>query len=177
MARFALKIERLAAGRAWREGGAEEALAALNAPVAAFAARALDKLDRKVTKRGHRFQSLTPEARHKLRIGLKHMRYATEFFGGLFDAGAAGRFVKKASSLQDALGERNDAVIALRLVEDLAAPDPAGAGAFAHASGVVTGWCAREGEGDAGALDKDWRRVVKAASSWRKDYDKRVEPA
>ena len=177
VARFALKIERLAAGRAWREGGAEEALAALNAPVAAFAARALDKLDRKVTKRGHRFQSLTPEARHKLRIGLKHMRYATEFFGGLFDAGAAGRFVKKASSLQDALGERNDAVIALRLVEDLAAPDPAGAGAFAHASGVVTGWCAREGEGDAGALDKDWRQVVKAASSWRKDYDKRVEPA
>ena len=174
VARFALKIERLAAARGWREGGAEEALAALDAPVGAFAARSLDTLDRKVLKRGRGFRSLTPEARHKLRIALKHMRYATEFFGGLFDAAAAARFVKTAAALQDALGARNDAAIALRLVEELG---PAGNADFAHAAGVVTGWCARASEGDADPLDKDWRRIVKAASSWRADYDKRVESA
>ncbi|RBP11938.1 inorganic triphosphatase YgiF [Roseiarcus fermentans] len=172
IARFALAVERLAAARAWRDGCGADALAALDGPVEAFAAGSLDRLDRKLRKRGRRFQSLAPEARHRLRIAVKHMRYATEFFGALFDADEAERFAGKACALQDALGDLNDAAIALRLVEELA---PRRAAGFARASGLVAGWCARESEGDADALGRDWRRLVKTSSSWRKVYERQAE--
>ena len=86
VARFALRVERLVAARAWREGCGGDTLAALGEPVESFAARSLGKLDRKMRKRGRGFKSLDQKARHRLRIGVKHLRYATEFFGGLFDA-------------------------------------------------------------------------------------------
>jgi CHAD domain-containing protein len=104
------------------------------------------------------------------------MRYATEFFGGLFHPrSAAERYAHKAAALQDLLGEVNDAAIALRLVKTIAPPDDADA---AYAAGVVTGWCARESEGDIVALKKAWREVADAAPFWRRDEDdKRLESA
>ena len=165
--RFALRLERLAASRGWREGAAEAALAALDEPVAAFAARWLEALDRKVKRRGRHFRSLKPEARHALRIAMKHMRYATEFFGGLFHPrSVVDRYVRKAADLQDRLGELNDATIADRLVKALGPPRSASA---AYAAGLATGWCARESAGDVDALRRTWRRFIKAERFWRDD--------
>ena len=165
VARFALRVERLAAARGWRNGAADEALAALDGRAEAFASEALERLDRRVRKRGRRFRSLTPEARHALRIAMKHMRYATEFFGVLFPSkSAADRYVRKAAALQDLLGELNDAAIAVRLVKTLRLPkDPSGA----YAAGVATGWCARESAGDPEARRKAWRALVRATPFWR----------
>ena len=105
---------------------------------------------------------------------MKHMRYATEFFGGLFHPKAAAeRYAEKAAALQDLLGELNDAVIALRLVKGLG---PAKTTQAAYAAGVVAGWCARASEGDVVALRKAWRDVLKATPFWRReDKDKRHE--
>jgi len=76
---------------------AEDRLLGLAEPAAAFAARSLDQLDRKLRKQGRRFRSLSPDARHALRIAMKHMRYATEFIGHLFHpASAAERYAWKA---------------------------------------------------------------------------------
>ena len=113
--RFALVLERVAAERAWRVGAAEDRLRRLDEPLRGFAAESLNRLDRKLRRRGRHFQSLTPEARHALRIALKHLRYATEFFGDLFrPASAAERYGRRAAALQDRLGELNDAAIAVR---------------------------------------------------------------
>ena len=144
------------------DGGGGGTLVALEEPIVAFAARRLEALDRKVRRRGRHFRSLTPEARHALRIAMKHMRYATEFFGGLFHPkSAAERYAEKAAALQDLLGELNDAAIALRLVKGLG---PTKTTQAAYAAGVVAGWCARGSEGDVVALRKAWRDVLKATA-------------
>ncbi|MGO9419372.1 CYTH and CHAD domain-containing protein [Roseiarcus sp.] len=167
VARFALGLERLAAARGWRNGASEETLAALDQPVDVFAAQWLEALDRRVRRRGRHFRSLTPEARHALRIAMKHMRYATEFFGGLFHPkSAAKRYIEKAAALQDLLGDLNDAAIALRLVKALG---PAKHGQAAYAAGVIAGWCARESEGDLVALRKAWRDFATTAPYWRRE--------
>ncbi len=174
VARFVLRLERLAAARGWRDGAGGETLAALEEPIEAFAVRWLEALDHKVRRRGRHFRSLTPEARHALRIAMKHMRYATEFFGGLFHPKAAAeRYAEKAAALQDLLGELNDAAIALRLVKGLG---PTKTTQAAYAAGVVAGWCARAREGDVVALRKAWRDVLHAPPFWRReDKDKRHE--
>ncbi len=163
--RFALRLERLAAVRGWREGAADEALAELDEPAQAFAARWLESLDRKVKRRGRHFRSLTPEARHALRIAMKHMRYATEFFRALFlQEVAAERYVRKAAALQDLLGDLNDAAIAGTLVKTLGL---ARNSRTAYAAGVTTGWCARHSAGDVEGLQKAWRDFARAKSFWR----------
>jgi triphosphatase len=165
--RFVLVLEHLAAERGWRSAAADVRLGRLDEPVAGFAARSLDRLDRKVRKRGRHFRSLSPEARHALRIALKHMRYATEFFGRLFHpAPAAELYARRAAALQDLLGELNDAAIALRLVKALdsrASPD------LAFAAGVAAGWCGRASVGDERTLKKAWRSLVKAERFWRSE--------
>ena len=118
--RFALVVERIAAGRGWRRSATGDRLRRLSEPVVGFAASSLDRLDRKVRRRGRHFRSLSSEKRHALRISLKDLRYATEFFGGLFHpASAAEDYADKAKALQDLLGELNDAAIAQRLIKDL----------------------------------------------------------
>jgi triphosphatase len=161
--RFALVVERVAAERGWRGGLGDDALRRLDKPVVGFAAECLDRLDRKVRKRGRHFEKLTPEARHALRIALKHMRYATEFFGTLFHpASAAEDYAEKAAALQDRLGALNDAAIAVRLVSGLdRSPD------IAYAAGVAAGWCARASVGDERELAKAWRSLRKTERFWR----------
>ena len=137
IARFALRLERLAAAREWRQSAAERPLAALDDPVAAFAARALGKLDRKVRRRGRGFRSLTAPGRHRLRIAIEHMRYATEFFGAISDEKSATRFARRAADLQDALGALNDAANAVGLVSKLVAGREAELGRVAGRDGMV----------------------------------------
>jgi len=169
--RFALVLEHVVAERGWRSRATENRLRWLEEPAVGFAAKSLDRLDRKVRKRGRHFRSLTPEKRHALRIALKHLRYATEFFGHLFHpASAPERYASKTAVLQDLLGELNDATIALRLVKDLdsrASPD------FTYAAGVAAGWCGRASVGDEGTLAKAWRSLVKAEPYWRSELAER----
>jgi len=170
--RFALVLERLAAERGWRNGAADDRRRWLEAPVVGFAARSLDRLDRRVRRRGRRFGSLTPEKRHALRIALKHLRYATEFFGCLFHpASAAERYGGRAATLQDLLGELNDASIALRLIGEFDTrtnPD------FAFAAGVAAGWCSRASVGDERSLTKAWRSLLRAERYWRSTSRDRI---
>ncbi len=165
--RFALSLERLVSRRGWRSAIAEDRLLELAEPVVLFAERSLDRLDRKLRKRGRRFRSLSPEARHALRIAMKHMRYAAEFFGHLFHpARAAKRYAEKAAALQDLLGELNDATIALRLVKDLDFGANVG---FAFAAGAAAGWCARASLGEEAELGKASRSLRKADRYWRQN--------
>src|SRR5580698_3910501 len=53
-------------------------------PVARFAARELGKRRAKIARRGKQWRELAPDARHKLRIEAKKLRYAADVFAGLF---------------------------------------------------------------------------------------------
>jgi triphosphatase len=77
-----------------------------------FASQALGHLRHQVRKHGKHLRTLDPEARHRVRIKAKNMRYAVEFFAGCFAHRAQKRphkkFVAALSKLQDTLGELND---------------------------------------------------------------------
>jgi CHAD domain-containing protein len=82
----------------------------------------LDRLDGKAMKRG---RAVGPSAAatelHPLRKSLKKLRYGVEFLEGVYPPKKAKRFLRSLEKLQDALGEINDAAMATRLAETLAA--------------------------------------------------------
>ena len=98
----------------WLQSGDYLQASALGEPVADFAARALDKLRRKLKKNGRDLAGLTDDERHQIRKDAKRLRYAAEFFGCLFDDKRGQRrlahFSDAMERLQDQLGALNDLV-------------------------------------------------------------------
>jgi CHAD domain-containing protein len=82
-------------------------------PLERFSAKALPKARRKVAKRLRRIDWSDAEQRHRLRIAVKRLRYATDFLGGETHA---------LERLQDGLGGLNDVAVARRLLAELDPP-------------------------------------------------------
>jgi len=83
------------------------------APLSAFAAKALDRLHRKVLERARGVDWRNAKRRHDVRIALKRLRYACDFFAPCF--GDARAYLEKLEKLQDLLGDLNDIAVARRL--------------------------------------------------------------
>jgi inorganic triphosphatase YgiF len=85
------------------------------APIEAYAAAELDRRWRKIRKRGGRLAQLDPASRHKLRIQAKKVRYASEFFAGVFPGKRAAKrrqkFLSALEGVQDCLGDLNDIAV------------------------------------------------------------------
>jgi len=79
---FVLRVQSFLARRAWLSAPPSTNL---RVKAKVFARDALDKLTARVRKRGKGLAGDSDEARHKLRIALKNLRYGAEFFGGLFN--------------------------------------------------------------------------------------------
>ena len=65
--------------------------------------------------------------RHELRIELKKLRYATDFFAPLIPAKALARYRKRLAALQEILGQLNDITVGRELISSLKhrkGPDP-----------------------------------------------------
>lgn len=106
-------------------------------PVVPFAAEPLDRLHRQVEHRARDLADLDAEARHRLRIRAKRLRYAAEFFADLFPAPRRRpRYLKALERLQDTLGELNDLAVARDRIPGEAALDHA---VVAFAAGRVIG--------------------------------------
>ncbi len=88
-------------------------------PIAQFAANALERARRHARKQGRRFDQ-GREARHKLRIRTKTLRYEVEVFAALFKAHPKmGRhIVARIKALLDCLGELNDIATGEGLIGD-----------------------------------------------------------
>src|SRR5262249_20277175 len=67
----------------------------LDRPLIDFASFALSRLHHKLLKRGRGFETLSQEERHAVRIALKKLRYAVDFFGTAFDLQQKGKFFKR----------------------------------------------------------------------------------
>jgi len=97
---------------AWIETGAWGAEEQPQTPVVTYATRALNRLRRKVKKRGHNLRDLSVAERHKLRIAAKRLRYATEFFAATFTGKKSAKRREESlaalKTLQDSLGVLND---------------------------------------------------------------------
>ena len=92
-------------------------------PVVAVATDILDRRTKKVIKRARDLRALDARDRHRLRIAIKKLRYATEFFASLFDhPKRQERFGKALSDLQDCLGTLNDMMVHANRAHHLAHP-------------------------------------------------------
>ena len=101
---------------AWLTLGAGQAEGERAEPAVEFAARRLQRLHKRMAKQGAHLAKLTDEARHEVRKDAKKLRYASEFFAGLF-AGRKQRrrqakFIAALEEVQAGLGELNDLVAA-----------------------------------------------------------------
>jgi len=149
-------------------------------PIAAAAAEQLRKRWKKILKRGARLDELDPQQRHKLRIGAKKLRYASEFFAGAFPGKKAARrredFVECLEQLQDTLGDLNDIAVheelTKRIVDTPNGKPIRGRAREAFAAGRVSG---REEARIASVLEhaeRAYRAFAKARPFWSNRYRK-----
>ncbi len=95
--------------------------AKLDTPAVLFASETIATLRRRMKRRGRDLDQIDDEARHKIRITAKKLRYATGFFRSLYPDKRSRRrfkaFVKHLQALQDHLGVLNDLATAPALIE------------------------------------------------------------
>jgi triphosphatase len=84
-------------------------------PVTELAELEIGRRWKRVLKRGRNLADLDPEERHQVRIEIKKLRYAGEFFDSLFKGGGAKKrkraALKTLEALQETLGELNDIAV------------------------------------------------------------------
>ncbi|HEY2621500.1 MAG TPA: CHAD domain-containing protein [Acetobacteraceae bacterium] len=163
--RFQLSMLLWIESRGWRNELEAGSLAVLLEPAPAFAGRVLTRLRHRASKRGAQFRQLPPDARHQVRIALKKLRYAMEFFNLLHnDNGEAKDFRRCLANLQDMLGHDNDATTTLPFLRALA-HDPV-TPEVQRTIGAVMGWQARDRAATATMLRKQWRRFKSLPAFW-----------
>ena len=117
-------------------------------PIDAYAVTELDRRLRKIRKKGKQLTELDPASRHKLRIQAKKVRYASEFFAGVFPGKRATRRREKLlatlEEVQDCLGDLNDIAVHEDLIATVAREMPhgrrrRGSSKRAFAAGLLTG--------------------------------------
>jgi triphosphatase len=83
----------------------------------------LDRLRRKVKKRGRHLSKLSASELHPLRKSIKKLRYAAEACGAIYDRKDVRNYVKLCKKLQTTLGNINDSATAARMIKELG-PSP-----------------------------------------------------
>ena len=102
-------------------------------------------------------------ALHQLRIEIKKLRYAAEFFSSLHDRKVKG-YTAALAGLQELLGGLNDAATVERLCATLrTAVDP---GAGEEAVGMVRGWAAASARTHLEQLPQAWKRFRDVDVFW-----------
>lgn len=132
----------------------------LDRPLVELADRLLAKRHRKVMKLGRGFASLPAERRHEVRIAVKKLRYATEFFRALYPKRRSKDYIAALERLQDALGKMNDIAVADGLLQGLGDEAPPRAG------GLVIGWYDSQAAASEPELLRDWRAFTRATPFW-----------
>lgn len=111
--------------------------------IAVYAAEVLDRRIRKARKQGKRLNDLEPIQRHKLRIKIKKIRYAVDFFGSLYsdnDQKELADLSDRLKQIQSALGSLNDFMAHRKMATDAALTAPvSNRRAQAFTSGVIVG--------------------------------------
>jgi inorganic triphosphatase YgiF len=163
---FVLRFGRWLAGRGWQTADGPAELLAV--PIVEFAGELLKKRRRSAAKRGRDFEALDPPARHELRIALKKLRYAAEFFGSLYRPKATGKYVKRLKELQDDLGHLNDVAVAEPLLgAAIAAARKDGRAELERAAGLVLGWHLHAAGALEEGLARRWQRFARTESFWQ----------
>lgn len=145
-------------------------VAAQYRPIRVFAAGVLAKRDRHVRRRGRHVMRLQAGERHELRLAIKKLRYATEFFGSVFETSTAKAYSKRLARVQSILGYLNDIAAAgplMQKVETALAERKAATADAMHVSGLILGWHGALGRRADDRLRKEWRRFAETEPFWK----------
>lgn len=170
---FAILLDDVAAvaqSRVWTHGGIDfKDRSALRAPVKSVAGRRLDEFLLKARKRGRRVKGLEQRDCHRLRIALKKLRYAAEFYGPLYKRKTVKRYLERVKELQDLLGAYNDAGQVRAMLSQLTADDatpPRVQADLCFASGLINGWHHARGMRLGKTALKRWEKFKREEPFW-----------
>lgn len=135
----------------------------LHRPIGELAADVLQARHKKVTKLGHKIRKLDAGELHQLRIEIKKLRYATEFFHALWPKRASERYIAALKDLQDVLGAMNDAAVAMEQIEQLEQEAGEGVG---RDGGLLLGWISAHLRHDRKHLRVVWEHFAKLEPFW-----------
>lgn len=121
------------------------AAAADGDPLRAFADRRLRRLWRRINELAKAVRMDYPPSLHELRIAIKRLRYALEFFGAMLPGKSGKRVIRRLAALQEELGQLNDLASAGNLLMVCAGREPL----LREAVTLVGGW---HGQRHAGLL-------------------------
>jgi len=143
----------------------------LDRPVAEFAQVVLGKRYKKLRAIGGKHADLPEEELHRLRIAGKKLRYAAEFFRGLYPKKPAAKFIGALADVQDQLGSLNDAVVSRQLLLSLEGrvANANDIEAARHASGLILGWQAARIDRDLADFESTWRKLRGRSPFWTKE--------
>lgn len=159
-------------GRGWRNQPVSEQSTLLLSPVIDMAGLLLGKRHRTARKRGRGFARLAAAPRHELRIALKKLRYAADFFRSLYEGKALRRFLEELAVLQDHLGHLQDVTTVDKLMSDLdQAEGRTLPPAWRLGAGLVVGWHARGLHDLEEHIVADWHRFADAKPFWQTDTE------
>jgi triphosphatase len=163
-----LLLKAWAEGRRWHDGASKEQAAAMRTPAVELARQLLDQGYEETLALAGNFAERSAEERHSVRIRIKKLRYATEFFGALFPRRQVAPHLTAMKALQDQLGLNNDVEVARGLLKK--APKRARGKErrdIAYAAGLVIGWHTHVSDHrEQGAL-RAWDRFVGKHPFWR----------
>jgi inorganic triphosphatase YgiF len=165
-ARLVLALGGWIAARAWRDQPLGEESARLFAPAREFADSLFERRHRKVAQLADQLGA-SDEARHAVRIQLKKLRYAGEFFRDLYAGRGAKRFLRRAARVQSVLGRMNDmAMVERTLAELLERLGSERTPAHERAAGFVEGFAAQLAANAQREVDDAWERFERARPFW-----------
>ena len=160
-----LRLGRWSVEREWRQQALSPESARLFAPARETAKALLSKrLSRARRLAG---EATTASERHNLRIELKKLRYAGDFFASLFPEERTRQYLRRLARLQDVLGVLNDAATTERTAERLLERmgDEATV-AEQRAAGLIVGWWTARAERELGQLDRRWKKLEDTRPFW-----------
>lgn len=134
-------------------------------PVRQAAAQILSARHARLIKRGRQLAKQSPEQLHRLRIAVKKLRYAVEFFNDLFQVKAMAVQRARLEKLQDILGCINDAATLESLFATASCRNRQWPAAAADVVMLQHQQRARQQHG---RLTSAWRRYRAAARPWAK---------
>ncbi len=165
--RFLLETGAWMSRRAWRNQPVSEASIILFQPITTLSDQLIAKLFKKVRKRGKRFAEMTIEEKHQLRIDVKRLRYAIDFFSSLYPAKSVKAFIVHLQKLQDGLGYMNDLAVAEELIGKLiATADAKSEAAIRHAGALVLGWHTHANIEASRTLAEDVKALISSKPFW-----------
>ena len=137
---------------------------ALQQPARDCATQILVAWHARVLRRGRRLERRSSEELHRLRIAVKQLRYAVEFFSGLYAPRRMAALRNRLMRLQDILGRINDAAAVASLVGSAAAN---GSREVQAAVDTVLDCCEARAAGERALLKPAWRRFRATPQPWR----------